>query len=1276
MILAPGRVHARFKNSIVTYLKSIVYDSFFDSGVSAFQSEIRRNLKNATQLTGALLKNRVPMRHTILACIAALGAVFQAPLPAQTVAWSWPWPSGKSGPPVISSISPASAAQGTKVDVTITGSNFDPTTGVRLAGGGARQGNVVFVSPTTVTATFTFLPTTAVGTNNVYVVTANGNSNILPFSVMPASTQTVSLSPAAATVFPSGTQQLSAAVTGPGNQALTWSLTPNIGSLTVQGNNAVYSAPSVIFAPQSVVVTAQSVSQPSASDSTALLLVPNVTLSLSAPSGPLYPSGTQAFTASILDATNSGVTWTLSPNVGTLTVNGTSAVYAAPSTINSPQNVTVSVQSNAQPSVVASQSMQLSPAASISINPPSATVYASGSQSFRATVNGVTNTGVTWSFSPNVGSLTTNGRTAVYTAPSAINAPQTITVTAQSNAQPSLTTSAALLLSPPVTLSLNAPSGTLYPSDTQAFTASLVDASNSGVTWSLSPNVGTLTINGNSALYTAPPTISSPRSVTVTVKSNAQTSVVASQTMQLSPPVSISLNPPGGTIFPSGTQSFTATVNNTANTGVTWSFSPNVGSLTTSGNTAVYTAPQVINTAQTITVTAQSNAQASVSASSTLQLTPQVTLSVSPGAVTLNPTATQQFTATVQGTTNTGVTWSLQPKLGTISASGLYAAPSSLPANGSQTVTVTATSAQDATVSSSAQITITTGVMFTMGPTGLSSLTYNGQSFLYRPNVAPYWVNVFQTDPSGNSTSVGSVPSQTAIDPVANTITQTFGWGTSITQYQSSGNKLIITMSLTNTLSNPITRYWMFPLGIKLPATPLNFSNNVAFSMDSPASVFFDYGTGTVDLVDEDIVNPMATMFWQATNPPGPAWLLSLYVDPGQHIGPSWPLILRPIAPGGSDTITISLRFGGPGMTEPQLVSDLFARYAATFPRLLPPAAPRQPIARLSFSGTFRPTLPNNPRGWLNDPTIDVTTPAGIAAFQQEFLQAADTAIAEMTRVGARGGIIWDIEGQQFDQSFIGDPTQAEAIAPELVGVIDPFIAKFRNAGFQIGFDIEPRVLTFTKGSVSVLGTQVTLTGGTPFSPAWVGQPGGGEITIGNNNYWIASVQSPTSLTLLRSAPTQNNVPYIYPLEVSAPNAEADLTRKVAYTRNRWGATLFYVDNDLLYGSTLLTPPKAFDDMMQLFPGTLFFPEWAGTRHYAYTYPFLDSTNGITEPRANVMAVYPQAAGLVRVPNDQNIQAAVPALIQSVSTGNILLFDGWYYHPGNDTVMQIYQQAP
>ncbi|HYW41363.1 MAG TPA: hypothetical protein VE959_00820 [Bryobacteraceae bacterium] len=61
---------------------------------------------------------------------------------------------------------------------------------------------------------------------------------------------------------------------------------------------------------------------------------------------------------------------------------------------------------------------------------------------------------------------------------------------------------------------------------------------------------------------------------------------------------------------------------------------------------------------------------------------------VTPASPTMGLFQTQQFTATVTGS-SLGVTWSMSPTLGTLSATGFYTAPSSL--TGSSSVTVTAT---------------------------------------------------------------------------------------------------------------------------------------------------------------------------------------------------------------------------------------------------------------------------------------------------------------------------------------------------------------------------------------------------------------------------------------------------------------------------------------------------------------------------------------------------------------------------------------------------------
>jgi hypothetical protein len=82
-------------------------------------------------------------------------------------------------------------------------------------------------------------------------------------------------------------------------------------------------------------------------------------------------------------------------------------------------------------------------------------------------------------------------------------------------------------------------------------------------------------------------------------------------------------------------------------------------------------------------------------------------VNVKPGTINLNAGKTQQFTAAVSSSTNQNVTWSINPSVGTISASGLYTAPASIAA--AQTVTVTATSAADSTKFSAATIGLVPG---------------------------------------------------------------------------------------------------------------------------------------------------------------------------------------------------------------------------------------------------------------------------------------------------------------------------------------------------------------------------------------------------------------------------------------------------------------------------------------------------------------------------------------------------------------------------------------
>lgn len=95
---------------------------------------------------------------------------------------------------------------------------------------------------------------------------------------------------------------------------------------------------------------------------------------------------------------------------------------------------------------------------------------------------------------------------------------------------------------------------------------------------------------------------------------------------------------------------------------------------------------------------------------------PPVTVTINPPSAALLVNATQQFTATVTGSTNTAVTWAATVSCGVINATGLYTAPST-----AQTCLVTATSQADATVVASANVTVS--AIIVPPPTGQTLFT-------------------------------------------------------------------------------------------------------------------------------------------------------------------------------------------------------------------------------------------------------------------------------------------------------------------------------------------------------------------------------------------------------------------------------------------------------------------------------------------------------------------------------------------------------------------------
>jgi len=192
-----------------------------------------------------------------------------------------------------------------------------------------------------------------------------------------------------------------------------------------------------------------------------------------------------------------------------------------------------------------------------------------------------------------------------------------------------------------------------------------------------------------------------------------------------------------------------------------------------------------------------------------------IVVTVSPGSVVLAASATQQFTAIVSGTTNSKVSWQVNGAAGgnstsgTISSGGLYTAPATIPG---PSVTVTAVSAADATVSASATVNFTQGITLSLAPSTATVPVNGSQLFTVTINGATGGASLplawsVNGIPSGNNTlgSISSNSSTTAVYvaplviPTQNPITITV---------ESVSNILIsakATVTITCSAANSIT---------------------------------------------------------------------------------------------------------------------------------------------------------------------------------------------------------------------------------------------------------------------------------------------------------------------------------------------------------------------------------------------------------------------------------------------------------------------------------------
>jgi hypothetical protein len=370
----------------------------------------------------------------------------------------------------------------------------------------------------------------------------------------------VQTAPAETDIAPGESLKFGAQVTGTAETSVTWSVVePDGGTIDAAG---LYMAPAV----EGTFHVSAASAFASVPRATSVVRVrrgakPKPIAVEVTPSTATVPAGGSAtFAAAVTGTTaNVSVAWSIQEgSCGSVTPAG---VYSAPGAAATCHVVATS-QADTTKSAVATVTVTAAPVlVVVNVAPASAATTTGGTVSFSATVSGTTagqSTAVTWSVPAGAGSI--GASTGVYVAPTTAG---TYVVTATSVAAPTRSATATVTVTAPppagVAISMSPLTATLDACKGQVFAATVTNASNTAVTWSVVEAGGGTVTNG---IYTAPQAAGTYHVKATSVADPTKT-VQGTITVGAEKVVSVAVAPGSGAVQASGALSFAATVTTT-----------------------------------------------------------------------------------------------------------------------------------------------------------------------------------------------------------------------------------------------------------------------------------------------------------------------------------------------------------------------------------------------------------------------------------------------------------------------------------------------------------------------------------------------------------------------------------------------------------------------------------------------------------------------------------------------------------------------------------------
>ncbi len=516
------------------------------------------------------------------------------------------------------------------------------------------------------------------------------------------------------------------------------------------------------------------------------------------------------------------------------------------------------------------------------------------------------------------------------------------------------------------------------------------------------------------------------------------------------------------------------------------------------------------------------------------------------------------------------------------------------------------------------------GLDFSVGARGLDSLVINGQSLLrsHQSGDLQQWKSVFRA--ALDALLPHTSPPVITANKQTNSIELAYAWGRVCCAYAKKDETLTMRIEVSNTCPKEIDELSLRLMELNFPSVPTGSTLEAGmfgFGFRGALHPLYQYPS----VADPQFVVPIVQVDFGAgaLNFCSDDFECSLNVPYTTNplAKTSYPFIVncRDIKPGDTKTFNISLRFGPAGSRVQDLSGDVVRRYAEKYPFQLK-WADRRPIGAI-FLASSGINVATNPRRWiLSSGNIDITTYQGKSVFREALLRLADSSIKVLKKTSAQGMITWDPEGEEFLEScYYGDPRLTPALAPEMefdqnkrTSAIDEYFEKFQAAGLKTGVCIRPQ--------------QIVMTEGRPIQQA-----------------------------------------------ADDEHAAQILKEKIAYAKQRWGCTLFYVDSTATEGRSL--SPDVFKAVAKAYPDVLLIPENESMRYFAYAAPFNSYVHHkVTSTPAGARMVYPKAFSVLMAPDGDRPEDH-NALLNAVRSGDILLFNCWYDNAGAKKIKKLYEEA-